>query len=140
MTKNFAASGFRKLVDYQNMLKSSNRTNLLSDQSNQLLLDSSWINTLSQHNKSNRDLSFELLDLSNNCSLNDLASCDQHLFHTCCGQSVTSSIDDIIESGHNVQIPIFIIITSITCSIISRSLFHVLLNKSFVIVVQSKHK
>lgn len=140
MTKNFAASGFRKLVNNQNMLESSNRTNFFSDQSNQLLLDSGWINTLSQHNKSNRDLSFEFLDLSNNCSFDNLTSCDQYLFHTCCGESVTSCIDDIIKSGHDVQISIFIIITSIACSIVPRSLFHVLLNKSFVIVVQSKHK
>ena len=140
VAKDFSTSGFWKFLDHHHMLKSCYWTDFLSYQGYKFLLYSFPGIANLKNNKAYRNLPFQLLNLSNNSSLVDPRMSKQSLFHSTSRQPMTSSIDDIIKSGGNIKIAIIIKISSISSSIISRSLVHILIKKSLIIIKECTHK
>lgn len=53
---------------------------------------------------------------------------------------MASSVDDIVQPSHYIEVPVRIEIPSIACCVVPRSLIHVFFEESFVVVVESAHE
>ena len=140
MSEDLSTSGFGQFLYNQSMLKSSNRPNFLPDNSDQFLLQSLSGIVDFGDNKSNRDFPFQLLNFSNNSCLIDSRVSQQGLLHRSSRQPMPSSIDDIIQPGCNVEIPIIIKIPSISSGIESWGFIHVFIKKTLIVVVERGHE
>ena len=80
-----------------------------------------------EHNEANRNLPLQFLNLGNNRSLTNLLMSYQDLLHLGRTKSMSSSIDNIVQPRHNIQIAIIVIIAGISSGIVAGSLGHVLL-------------
>jgi len=69
--ENFSTSCLWQLIDNDDMLETSNRSNVFPDPSNQFLGDVLFAVSSFDHHKANRNLSLQLLNLGDYCSLID---------------------------------------------------------------------
>ena len=122
------------------MLESGNRTDLLTNQSNKFFLNSLTRISNFSDNKTHRNLSFEFLNFSNNSSLIDSRMFKKGLFHGSSGQSMSSSVDDVIESCSYIEISVIIIISSISSGVVAWSLVYIFVKESLIIVIKSTHE
>jgi len=140
VSQNLAAPGFWQSVDQNHVLEGSHWTDFVSDQLDQLLLDVLDLLIGFEDDKPNGNLTFKFFNFSYNRRLRYSRMADQHLLHLSGRQPVPCSVNDIIQSGHDVQIPVVIIVSSITSRVVSRGLVHVLFQESLIVSVQCEHE
>ena len=138
--EDLSTSGFGQFLNNQSVLKCSNRSNFLPNNSNQLFLQSLCGIVDFSDNKGNRNFSFQFFNFGNNSSLIDSRMSKQGFLHGSSRQPVSGSIDDIIQPRSNVEISIIIKIPSISSGIVSWSLVHIFIKKTLIIVVECGHE
>ncbi len=109
------------------MLEGGDGADLFSDELDKLFLYILGGDIGLEHNETNRHLPLQFLNLGNNRSLTNLLMSYQDLLHLGRTKSMSSSIDNIIQPSHNIQIAIIVIIASISSGIVTGSLGHVFL-------------
>ena len=65
---------------------------------------------------------------------------DEYFFHGGGGEAVACSIDDIIESRHDVELSIFVEVSRVSSGVVSWCFGHVFFEEGLVMVVKSAHE
>ena len=91
-------------------------------------------------NKSNWNLTLYVIFHSNHNSLGHMLVFHNYLLHLASRQSMTCSIDDIINSRHNVKVTFFIIKPRIPCIVISWKFFKILLDEDIITLPKTQHE
>ncbi len=76
--------------------------------------------------EAHRDLSFEFILHRDHCTLNHLAVSLEHFFHLGGGESVSCSVDDVVQSTHHVQVPVLVEVPGVPRDVVAGRLGHVL--------------
>ena len=53
---------------------------------------------------------------------------------------MTGSVDNIIESGHDVEVAVLVEVACVTRCVVTRGLFHILLEETLIVVKKSVHE
>lgn len=124
------------------MVKRSNRPNIPSHKCNTFLFKNLLIRvpSLFAYYKPNGSFPFQSIHSSHNSSLHHVFMGQQHFFHLCRRQSMSSRVNDIIQSSHHIQVPIFVEVPTIPGFIVPRNISQVLLIEKAIIPPQSQHE
>ncbi|CAM6001247.1 unnamed protein product [Sphagnum balticum] len=140
MSQDLSASGFGEFVNYYHNLEASHRSDLLSDQCYEFLLDAFARTAVFEDYETYWDFSLELLYLGDHCHFGEGRMPEELLLYSCGGQSMSRSVDDIVKSGHYIQIAIRVEVTCISSGVVAWCLGHIFLEEGLVVVVEGAHE
>ena len=134
----FATSCLWNLFDKENTFKTGECSNIISDfcidlVGNQLKIILTIYFPLFDYTKGNRDLTFELIIISNHSIFYYLRMEINSFFKTTSVKSMTGNVYHVICSCHNMEISSFIDESFVTKGIVSWFLSQIFFNISFII-------
>jgi hypothetical protein len=122
------------------MLERGNGTDLMSDELDELFFDVLNFLVGLEYNKSDGNLPFKFFHFGNNSSLRHSRMPNQHFLHLSRRQPMPGSINNIIQPGHDIEIPIIIIVAGIAGRIVPGGLTHILIQEGLVVAVKREHE
>ena len=92
-------------------LEAGDWADVMTDQLYHLLLQLLGVDRVASldGDKSNWNLTLEIIIDSNDNGFGDMGALHDDFFHFASGEAMAGSVDDVINSGHDVEISIFVI-------------------------------